>query len=179
MRGQDIESDILVSLEESFHGSTRRISFRRGPSASPETYTVKIPKGIRENQRIRLAGIGGAGADGGAAGDLFLRVKFERHPDFEVSGNDLIYEAEIPAWSAVLGTEVTVPTLEGAAKLRIPPGAQPGMRFRLAKKGLPAGGGHRGDLYAVLGITVPPLAGGERERALWNEIAAIHGEIAR
>jgi len=177
MRGQDIESDLLVSLEESLHGSTRRISFRRGRTSPPETYTVRIPKGIRANQRIRLAGIGGAGADGGSAGDLFLRVKFERHPDFEVVGDDLVYEFEVAAWDAVLGCEVTVPTLEGAAKLKVPEGSQPGRRFRLSGKGLPAAGGARGDLYAELRVALPAPVGGDAERALWRQIAGLHGSV--
>lgn len=173
-RGQDIESDILVSLEEAFRGSTRQISFRRAPEGKVETYTIKIPKGVRQGQRIRLAGIGGAGAGGGAAGDLFLRVKYERHPEFEVSGNDLIHEVEVPAWEAVLGSEISVPTLEGRAKIKVPSGSQQGRRFRLAGKGLPTQGGGRGDFYVVLNAMLPTAPLGENERNLWQQLADLH-----
>jgi curved DNA-binding protein len=172
-RGQDVEADILVTLEEALNGSTRQISFRRGSSKKLETYTVKIPKGIREGQRIRLAGQGGTGASGGGAGDLFLRVKFQRHPDFEIEGADLYYDLEIPAWDAVLGCNVSVPTLGGRAKLKIPAGTQSGKKFRLPGMGLPVGTDKRGDLYAAVGITVPnPL--NAKEKALWEQLAELH-----
>jgi len=174
LRGQDIESDILVTLEEALHGSTRSISFRRSSSPKAETYTVRIPKGVREGQRIRLAGIGGAGAAGGSAGDLYLRVKYEKHPDLEISGTDIIHEYEIPAWTAVLGTEISVPTLEGRAKLKVPAGSQPGRKFRLAGKGLPGKNGVRGNFYILLLVTLPTSPLSETERDLWSKIAELH-----
>lgn len=171
-RGQDIESDLLVSLEEAFHGSTRRISFRRGADGRTETYTVKIPKGVRQGQRIRLAGVGGKGP--GGDGDLYLKIRYERHPLYEVSGSDLIHEVEIPAWDAVLGSEVEIPTLEGPARLKIPAGTQAGKRFRLGGRGLPAGNGGRGDYYAVIDVTLPSEPPAGEERTLWQRIAEIH-----
>ncbi len=168
-RGEDAEADIMVTLEEAFHGSTRQISFRRGESGKIETYTVKIPKGIREGQRIRLVGQGGSGSAG--KGDLFLRVKFQRHPDFEIDGHDLVYELEVPAWDAVLGSDVHVPTLEGRAKLKIAPGTQSGKKLRLPGMGLPSGEGKRGDLYAVVTITVPADSDA-MEKKLWEQLAA-------
>ncbi len=174
LRGQDIESDILVTLEEAFHGSTRSISFRRASSPKAETYTVRIPKGVREGQRIRLAGIGGAGAAGGTAGDLYLRVKYEKHPDLEISGSDVTHEYEIPAWEAVLGTEISVPTLEGRAKVKVPPGSQPGRKFRLPGKGLPGKDGARGDFYVLLQVTLPASPLPANERDLWSKIAELH-----
>jgi len=173
-RGEDVEADILVSLEEALHGSTREITFRRGDSKKGETYTVKIPKGICEGQRIRLAGQGGTGASGGGSGDLFLRVKFQRHPDYEVEGSDLFYDLEIPAWNAVLGCEMAVPTLQGRAKLKIPAGTQADKKFRLPGMGLPIKGGKRGDLYARVTITVP-AALSNPEKALWQQLATMHG----
>lgn len=170
-RGEDVEADIMVTLEEAFHGSTRQISFRRGASGKIETYTVKIPKGIREGQKIRLAGQGESGTAG--AGDLFLRVKFQRHPDFEIDGSDLIYDLEVPAWDAVLGCDVHVPTLEGRAKLKLAPGTQSGKKLRLPGMGLPLGGGKRGDLYAVVAVTVP-TAPAANEKKLWEQLAGLH-----
>ena len=174
MRGQDVEADILVTLEEAFHGSTRQISFRRGDTGAIQTYTVKIPRGVREGQRIRLAGQGGEGAGGGKAGDLYLRVKFQKHPDFEVDGTDLVYELELPAYQAVLGCDVELPTLEGRARLHVPPGTQNGRKFRLAKRGLPGPGGHRGDFYAVVSVTLPD-APSEEEKQLWRKL----GELSK
>src|SRR3984893_13029944 len=90
-RGSDVEADIMVTLEEALHGSTRTVSLRRAGSNKVESYQVKIPRGVHEGQRIRLAGQGEAGARGGKSGDLFLRVRLARHPDFSVEGSDLIH----------------------------------------------------------------------------------------
>src|SRR3954452_14852533 len=136
-RGSDVEADIMVTLDEALHGSKRTVSLRRSSSSKLETYTVKIPRGVHEGQRIRLAGQGEAGAGGGKSGDLFLRVRFARHPDFSVEGSDLVHEVEVFPWEAVLGTELTVPSLEGEKRLKIPAGTQTGQRFRLRERGLP------------------------------------------
>src|SRR6266436_2652280 len=130
-RGADVEADIMVPLEEALHGSTRTVSLRRAGSDKVENYQVKIPRGVHEGQRIRLRGQGAAGTRGGKSGDLFLRVRLARHPDFTVEGSDLIHEVKIEPWQAVLGAELVVPTLEGKVRLKIPPGTQGGQRFRL------------------------------------------------
>ena len=137
-RGSDVEADIMVTLEEALHGSTRQVSLRRGGSNKVETYQVKIPRGVHEGQRIRLAGQGEAGAGGGKSGDLFLRVRLARHPDFSVEGSDLIHEVKIEPWKAALGGQLEVPTLEGTVRLKIPPGTQGGQRFRIRERGLPS-----------------------------------------
>lgn len=169
-RGQDVEADILVSLEEAFHGSTRRISFRRGDSPQAQTYTVKIPKGVREGQRIRLAGQGGAGTGGANAGDLYLRVRFQKHPDFEIEGSDLVRQISVPVVMCVLGGTVELETLDGKVKLRIPSPTQAGRRFRLPGLGLPIASGGRGDLYAVVTPLVPETLS-EKERKVWEQLA--------
>src|ERR1051325_1730370 len=173
-RGSDVEADIMVTLEEAFHGSKRPISLRRGNSNKVESYQVKIPKGVHEGQRIRLAGQGEAGAGGGKSGDLFLRVRLARHPDFTVEGSDLIHEEKIAPWQAVLGGELLVPTLEGNVRLKVPPGTQGGQRFRLRERGLPSVSGKRGDLYVELQINVPKKLS-QRERELWSELARLQG----
>jgi curved DNA-binding protein len=172
VQGQDVEADILVTLEEALHGSTRQISFRRGASGKVQTYTVKIPKGVREGQRIRLAGLGEEGGRGGQAGDLYLRVKLEKHPEFEIQGSDLFYDLEIPAWQAVLGGDVEIPTLDGRAKLHVPPGSQNGQKFLLPGRGLAQKGGGRGNFYAVVRATLPREISA-RERELWKELASL------
>jgi len=173
-RGSDVEADIMVTLEEALHGSTRTVSLRRAGSNRVENYQVKIPRGVHEGQRIRLAGQGEAGAAGGKSGDLFLRVRLARHPDFTVEGSDLIHEVKIAPWQAVLGTELNVPTLEGNVRLKIPPGTQGGQRFRLRERGLPGISGKRGDLYSVVQMNVPRKLS-EREREIWSELAKLHG----
>jgi curved DNA-binding protein len=168
-RGSDIEADLLVTIEEALHGAKKKISFRRDGDARIETFEVRIPKGVREGQRIRLAGQGAAGGAGAAAGDLYLRVRFERHPDYRIDGSDLIYEVEIPAWQAVLGTELTIPTPDGSTRLKVPPGSQPGRKFRLKDRGLPEGGGGRGDFYVELAVTLPAHVT-SAQRELWEQI---------
>jgi curved DNA-binding protein len=173
-RGTDVEADIMVTLEEALHGSRRTVSLRRNSSSKVERYQVKIPRGVHEGQRIRLAGQGEAGAGGGKSGDLFLRVRFVRHPDFSVEGSDLIHEVEIAPWQAALGAELQVPSLEGEKRLKIPPGTQGGQRFRLRERGLPHASGSRGDLYIVPSIRIPKKLT-ERERELWTQLAQLHG----
>ncbi len=169
-RGQDVEADIMVTLEEALHGSIRQVSLRRSDAEKVETYQVKIPRGVHEGQRIRLAGQGEAGARGGTSGDLFLRVRLARHPDFSVEGNDLVYEAPLDPWLAALGTEIEVPTLEGHRRLKLPAGTQPGQRFRLRERGLPSANSGRGHLYVVAQIRIPKKLS-EAERALWEQLA--------
>ncbi|MGH7935966.1 MAG: J domain-containing protein, partial [Chthoniobacterales bacterium] len=168
--GQDVEADIMVTLEEALHGSKRQVSLRRAGSEKTETYQVKIPRGVHEGQRIRLAGQGEASADGGKSGDLFLRVRLARHPDFSVEGNDLVYEATLLPWQAVLGAELLVPTLEGERRLKIPAGTQGGQRFRLRDRGLTSASGERGNLYVVVQIAIPKNVG-DAERKLWEQLA--------
>ena len=174
-RGSDVEADIMVTLEEALHGSTRQVSLRRSDSDKVETYQVKIPRGVHEGQRIRLAGQGEAGARGGKSGDLFLRVRLARHPDFSIEGSDLVHEVKIEPWQAVLGDELQVPTLEGMARLKLPGGTQGGQRFRLRERGLPNANGARGDLYVVAQIRMPKEIG-DRERDIWDQLKQLHGK---
>jgi curved DNA-binding protein len=173
-RGSDVEADIMVTLEEALNGSKRAVSLRRNNSNKTEKYQVKIPRGVHEGQRIRLAGQGEAGAGGGKSGDLFLRVRLARHPDFSVEGNDLVHELKIEPWQAALGGELQIPTLEGSARLKLPAGTQPGQRFRLRGCGLPGADGTRGDLFALPQIQIPKKLT-DREREIWEELARIHG----
>ena len=173
-RGSDVEADIMVTLEEALHGSKRTVSLRRSSASKVETYQVRIPRGVHEGQRIRLAGQGEAGARGGKSGDLFLRVRIARHPDFTVEGSDLVHEVDLAPWQAALGTELQVPTLEGAVRLKIPAGTQVGQRFRLRERGLPTASGSRGDLYVLANIRVPKKLT-DREREIWQQLAELHG----
>jgi curved DNA-binding protein len=167
-RKRDVEADMLVGLSEALHGSTRTITLQRGDQsgqpAKTDTYKVKIPAGIREGQRIRLAGQGENG------GDLFLRISFQKHPDFRWQDADLYYDLELAPWEAVLGSSINIPTLDGQVKLKIPAGTINGATFRLANLGLTRSDGKRGNLYAVVRIEVPETATAEESR-LWEELA--------
>ena len=175
-RGGDIESDILVTLDEVMHGSTRTINLQRSDPATGQSNTqilrVKIPPGVREAQLIRLAGKGQEGAGGGDSGHLYLRVKLAKHPDFRVREANLYCDLELSPWEAVLGATVHIPTLDGTVALKVPPGTTAEREFRLRGKGLPSEGGTRGDLHAVASIQVPSLLTPE-EKAAWEQLAAI------
>ncbi len=106
---------------------------------------------------------------GGAAGDLFLRVRLARHPDFEVEENNLVHEIELAPWEAVLGTQVRVPTLETPVSIKVPAGTQNNQRLRVRGRGLPQRGGTRGDLLVTVRIEVPKAVD-EKERVLWEQL---------
>jgi curved DNA-binding protein len=171
-RGRDIEGDIMVTLEEAMHGSVRSVNVRRpaGRSVKAETYQVKIPPGVTEGQRLRVAGRGEAGASGGEAGDLYLRVRLAKHPDFEVEDHDLIFETELAPWEAVLGTNLSVPTLAGRVNIRIPAGTQSGQKLRVRGRGLPSRDGNHGDLMVVTKIALPAKLS-DVEKKLWEQLA--------
>lgn len=167
-RGGDIEFELAVTVEEALHGGRKAFNLERGSRV--ETVSVNIPKGVRAGQKIRLAGQGGEGVGGGERGDLYLLVKIAPHVDYRVDGFDLIRAVPVPVWSAVLGGEVEVPTPEGTVKMKIPPGTQPGQKFRLKGRGLPAGAGTRGDLFAEAKVLLPTSLSAE-ERELWEKLA--------
>lgn len=173
-RGQDVEADILVTLEEALIGSQRKVTLRRpgepGAAERTDTYNVRIPSGVHEGQRIRLGGQGGPGFGGAAAGDLYLRVRLARHPDFSVQESDLYYDLDLAPWEAILGVQVKIPALDGATSLKVAPGTAAGSQLRLRGLGLPREGGTRGDLYATVRIQTPTTVSTE-ERALWEQLA--------
>jgi len=174
-RGSDVEGEISVSIDEVFRGSIRSVSFQRINSRTGETEThrfkVRIPAGVQDGQLIRVAGKGETGSGGAAAGDLYLRVRLAAHPDFQVQGSDLVADLDLAPWEAVLGTTVSVKTLEGSVNVRIPAGTNPGQQLRVRNQGLPRGqSGERGDLFVKLAVKLPDsLTPAERE--LWEQLA--------
>ena len=151
--GQDVEGTADLTLEDVARGTTRTVKVGEGPSA--RTVEVKIPAGVREGSRVRVAGEGG-GAPGGPRGDLYLRVRTRPHPHFERKGDDLETKVSVPLTTAILGGEVQVPTLDGPVGIKVPPGSPAGRTFRLRGKGLPrldAPG--RGDILANLTVDLP------------------------
>jgi curved DNA-binding protein len=176
-RGYDIEGDILVTLDEAMRGSVRSISLERvnPKTGQPEaqTFKVRVPVGVKEGQTIRIPGKGGDGANGGTSGDLFLHVRYAAHPDFRARGSDLHCDLDLAPWEAVLGTTVSVPTLESPVKVRIPAGTNNGCQLRVRGRGLPRGrDGERGDLYVVVNVQLPPQLSDE-ERELWEKLGRV------
>jgi len=170
MPGSDIEADLLVTIEEALHGSKKKISFRRDGNSQVETYEIRIPKGVREGQKIRLAGQGEGVGHRKQAGDLYFVVRFEKHPDYRIDGSDLIYDYEVPVWTAVLGGTARVPTPDGEVQLKIPECSQPERKFRIKGRGMPSGAATRGDFYVRLVVTLPTDLTPE-QRALWEKLS--------
>ena len=168
-RGQDIEQPVEITLEEAFHGTQRilQVDGRR--------LEVKIPPGVKTGSKVRIAGEGGKGTDGGARGDLFLKVRVRPHNVFERQGDDLYCEVPVDLYTAVLGGEVRVPNLDGKpVMLRIPAGTQGGRTFRLRGLGMPKlrQPQQRGDLYAKVRVVVPQSLS-PREKELFEELARL------
>ena len=168
-RGQDLEAEVELTLEEAFHGTTRRVE--RGDG---RIVTVRIPPGARTGSRVRLAGQGEPGRGGAPPGDLYLTVKVKPHPVFRREGDDLWRDVDVDLYTAVLGGEVPVETLNGTVRLKIPAGTSGGKAFRLRGKGMPnpQNPSRRGDLYAVVRVKVPTRLT-SRERALFRELAKL------
>jgi DnaJ-class molecular chaperone len=196
-RGQDIESPIEVSLEEAYHGSTRVIQLQTkepctacggtgrvgnrvcticngaGGKVSPKRLEVKIPAGVKDGSRIRIAGEGGPGHAGGKKGDLYLAVKVLPHRLFERKEDDLYTEVSVPLAIAMLGGEVKLPTLNGNLSLRIPPETQNGKVFRLAGKGMPQLGNRKyGNMFAKVKVVLPTNLT-EEERKLFERLRSL------
>ncbi|AOV16234.1 cytochrome C biogenesis protein [Acidihalobacter aeolianus] len=160
-RGEDAHARVAIALEDAYRGATRSLALKHtelGADGRPHlverTLNVRIPKGVREGQMIRLSGQGGPGIGGGAAGDLYLEVTFEPHGLYRVEGRDVYLSLPVAPWEAALGASVEAPTPDGRVDLKIPPNSAGGRRLRLRGRGIP--GDPPGDLYVVLSIALPP-----------------------
>jgi len=193
-RARDVQQPVEVTLDEAYHGTMRVLQMEReepcatcggqgqvagaichvcrgaGAIVKPRRLEVKIPPGVREGSRVRVAGEGGAGP--GGAGNLYLVVSVRPHERFERRGDDLHTDVEVPLTEAVLGGEVPVPTMTSRVMLKLPPLTQNGRSFRLSGQGMPRlGGNGRGDLYARVKVKLPDQLS-ERERKLFEELRA-------
>ncbi|MDN0195930.1 MULTISPECIES: J domain-containing protein [Streptomyces] len=170
--GADQEAELPLTVEEAYRGGRRTVTLA-GP-AGQRRYQVDVPPGTTDGQRIRLAGEGGRGSgDDAPAGDLYLRVRIQPHPEFRLDGRDVHVRLPVTPWEAALGATVPVPTPSGAtAKVTVPAGSSSGRRLRLRGEGMPGPRGANGDLYAELRIMVPPRLS-DRERELMEELAAV------
>ncbi len=160
-QGQDHHAKIEIDLRDAYSGAKRAITLRMPEvdaqghvTVKDRTLNVTIPKGVREGQHIRLAGQGAPGMGKGAAGDLYLEVRFAPDPLYRVEGKDITIELPIAPWEAALGASIKVPTPEGPVMLKIPPNSTKGRTMRLKGRGLP--GKPPGDMHAVLKIVLPP-----------------------
>jgi len=196
MRGEDVQSQIDITLGEALHGGTRSFTISSA-SACPEcrgqgfteqgfcprcggtgsvpehkTLQVNIPAGVYQGSRIRLKGQGGAGVNGGPRGDLHLKVNILPHPLFKVQESDVETELTITPEQAVLGDKLTVPTLEGNITMTVPAGSHNGRRMRIKGKGLPKKDGTRGDQYVRIKIDIPRDLSDE-ERELYRRLQEI------
>jgi len=194
MRGRNLETPVEVTLEEAFHGTSRTISLQseepcptckgtgmvhnvpcstcHGAGRVPrmKRLEVKIPAGVKTSSRVRIAGKGTPGYNGGASGDLYLVVSVMRHRQFERRDNDLYVEVPVPLTVAVLGGEVKVSIMKGKLALKIPPETQNGRSFRLAGQGMPhLGNSSRGDLFAKVNVVLPTKLS-DKEKELFKQL---------
>ena len=174
MRGEDHHARVLIELEDSYGGATRAIGLRV-PDLTPDgrvttrehNLNVRIPKGIRPGQQIRLAGQGGPGMGGGESGDLYLEVGFRDHPLYRIDGADVYLDLPVSPWEAALGASVKAPTPTGVVDLKVPPESQQGRKLRLKGRGLP--GKEPGDFYVVLNVALPS-ARSDEAKAIYREM---------
>ncbi|MEO7031791.1 MAG: DnaJ C-terminal domain-containing protein [Herbaspirillum sp.] len=176
--GQDYEVKAMVTLEQVYQRDEIDVSVALPEYDAaglahrvPRTFRVKVPQGLQDGQRLRLAGKGGPGRNGGKNGDLYVMLAIAPHTGYRMVGRDLYSDLPLAPWEAVLGGTVKVATLGGVVELTIPAGTAAARRFRLAKRGLPGADGVHGDLYAVVQIEVPKTVDAE-ERKLFEQLAA-------
>lgn len=174
MRGQDHHAKVLIDLEDAYHGATRNITLQVPEvdasghvTTRKRTLKVRIPKGVKQGQQIRLAGQGAPGMGQGGNGDLYLEIEFKPHPFYRVEGRDVYLELPVAPWEAALGGKVKVPTPAGMLDLTIPADSGSGKKMRLKGKGIP--GKKPGDFYVQLKIVLPP-SDSEKARALYEKM---------
>jgi curved DNA-binding protein len=176
-RGEDSHAKVFIDLEDAYHGASRSLTIRSTvlsedgrPQLKERTLNVKIPKGVRQGQNIRLQGQGSSGIGGGKHGDLYLEIEFNPHSIYKVNGRDVLLDLPITPWEAALGDMVQIPTPAGKVELKILPGASSGKRMRLKGRGIP--GKTPGDFYVTLEIVLPEHLS-DKEKALYE---ALHQE---
>jgi curved DNA-binding protein len=170
MSGANQEAEIELTFEEAYRGGRRWVGLA-GPDGQ-RSYEVTIPAGVVDGQRIRLAGQGGQGTGGAAAGDLYLVVRIAPHPRYRLEGRDIHVQLPVTPWEAAIGATVPLDTPGGEAKVKVPPGSSSGRRLRLRGQGMPNPRGQPGDLYAEVRIMVP-RSPSRRERELFEELAKV------
>lgn len=171
-KGNDLEAEIRISLEEAYHGTTRQLQ------ADGETLQIKIKPGVAEGQVLRLKGKGGQGRSGGARGDIYMKVHIEAHPDFTRKGDDLYHDIPVELYTCILGGKTLIRTLRGTMKIDIPKETENNKVLRLRGLGMPKFGKEKeyGDLYAKVNIVLPKKLS-EEELKLFQQLSNIKQQI--
>lgn len=154
IKGENIETQINVSIEEAFYGLNKKISLR-AVDGKMKTFSVKVPAGIRDGEKIRLIGQGKLGENGGKNGDLFIKINIQNDKKYRLEGYDMYTDLLLTPWEAALGTRVSVQAIDNQATVYVPQGIGSGEKVRIPSKGYKDGKGGRGDLVAEVKIVVP------------------------
>ena len=171
IKGENIETEINVSIEDAYYGLSKKISLRT-VNGNMKTFSVKVPAGIRDSEKIRLIGQGKEGQNGGKNGDLFIKINIEDNNKFKLKGCDLYTNLYLTPWEAALGTKTQIDSIDESVALYIPPGIQSGEQVKIAQKGYKDGKGTRGDLVAEVKIMVPTELK-DNEKELFEKMAEI------
>ena len=176
--GEDYELRLSTTLEQAYHGALIELNVRMPEYDAqgrmvhvPRTFKVRVPKGATDGRRLRLAGKGGRGFNGGRDGDLYLTVELQPHRLYRVEGHDLFLELPLAPWEAALGVSAEVPTPGGNVHLKVPAGTGARQTLRLSGRGLPRPHGGSGDLFAIVNIVLPKNLT-DHERDLLKQLAA-------
>ena len=182
---KSVRGHMIFSKPCSYCGGTGRLRQTTCPTCAgqltemrTETLTISIPPGLADGARVRVPGKGHVGRSGGETGDLYISVRVQPHPLFRREGDDLHLTIPVAIHEAALGAKIEIPSLEGTARLRVPPGTQSGQRFRLRDRGVPARDGRRGDLVVEVRLVLPRLLD-ERSKELMREFGRINTEDVR
>lgn len=168
VKGQDVEYPIQIGFDEAYRGSEREVSFRLS-DGSTRNIKLKIPAGVKEGGKLRVAGKGAQSHNGGPPGDLFVKVSVAKHPTFSRVEQHVEVSAALKISEALLGTSVELHTPEGEKTIKIPPGVKHGTKLRLKGLGFPSvGGNERGDLFAVINIEIPKNLSDDQKAAAEN-----------
>ena len=171
IKGATIETEINITIEEAFFGLEKKIALRT-MNGKMKTFSIKVPAGIRNGEKVRLIGQGKEGKNGGKSGDLLIRIQIENSNKFRLDGYDLITDLYLTPWEAALGTRVTIKGIDENVSLFVPPGIQSGERVKIVKKGYKDGKGSRGDLVTEIKIMVPKKLT-EKEKELFEKLGEI------
>ena len=171
IKGDNVETEINVNLYDAYYGLEKQIAMKN-IQGKAKTFTVKIPEGIRDGEKIRLVGQGKPGENGGKNGDLFLKIKIDNDPKFKLSGCDIYTDLLLTPWEAALGTRALVESIDDETKVYIPQGIQSGEKIRIPNKGYKSGKDTRGDLIAEVKVMVPKQLT-EEEKEMYQKLSEI------
>lgn len=169
--GEDLESKIDITLEEAFYGTEKKLAFRT-INGQMKSMSVKIPKGIRNNEKVRIAGQGKPGKNGGQSGDLYIKVEIIKNDLYETHGSDIIMSLNLSPWEAALGCKVSVKNIDSSILVNVPAGIQSGEKLRIADSGFWNGQGGRGDLLLTVQVMVPKQLS-DSERLLFEKLSTV------